>query len=133
MGETIYVKRVGVHAWQLRGCQNGMYWYDPALYNRISARLYSSAYARFMGKLYEGSAALGVTAGSYKQFADRIWTRYRDMTTDISEVMARSRGLTPKKVASLHLETIFGWKPLLQDIHSASMTVIQKAAQRDLS
>ena len=52
------------------------------------------------------------------------------MTTDISEVMARSRGLSPKKVASLHLETIFGWQPLLQDIHNASMTVIQKAAQR---
>lgn len=130
VGKTIYVKRVGRNVMQLRGCQNGMWWYDPSLYNRVYDRLYSSAYARFRGKLYEGSAALGVTAGSYKQSADMIRTRYKDMTTDISEVAARSRGLSPKKVASLHLETIFGWKPLLQDIHNASMTVIQKAAQR---
>ena len=35
VGKTIYVKRVGGSMWQLRGCQNGMYWYDPALYNRV--------------------------------------------------------------------------------------------------
>lgn len=52
------------------------------------------------------------------------------MTADILEVTARVRGMNLKKAADLHLETIFGWQPLLQDIHNACTTVIQKAAQR---
>lgn len=110
--------------------------------------LEASSYAKFRGKLYSGSAQLGVTFASWKQSRDMIAKRSRPIATQASELfneiakspaaqraLARSRGdnlgeiAQLRALAGLHLEVIFGWQPLLQDVHNACMTVIQSAAQ----
>jgi hypothetical protein len=92
---------------------------------------YNKAYARLRGKLYEGSASLGVTLGSYKQSADMIRSRSRDLAEIFSgrTVTYASSGKR-QSLASGHLEWIFGWKPLLQDMWNACSSVIQMADRR---
>lgn len=90
------------------------------------------SYARFRGKLYKGAAALGVTLGSFKQSRDMVVNRYNLLNEKADLAIARAaRELwTPKKAASLHLEIIFGWTPLLTDIHAATTSVIELANVR---
>lgn len=95
--------------------------------------LKAESYARFRGKLYKGSAALGVTIGSYKQSRSMIVDRFKQLGNRVDSTLAKF-ATTPshkkaKLIASTHLEIIFGWVPLLQDIHAAANTVIQQSAQ----
>lgn len=92
---------------------------------------YNKAYARLRGKLYEGSASLGVTLGSYKQSADMIRNRARQLGDQFQGRALKWTGSGNRQsVASAHLEWIFGWKPLLEDIYHACATVIQQADRR---
>lgn len=97
---------------------------------------YSKAYASLRSKLYKGNANLGVTLGSYKQSADMIRNRYRQLINLneqyyrlFNRSLAIRRGDT-QSIASAHLEFIFGWQPLAQDIWAAANTVIQLADER---
>lgn len=108
--------------------------------------LEAETYARFRGRLYKGSAALGVTIGSYKQSRQMIVSRYRQMTLQADKFEKRARRLlvvgkshnrrrlhaiNMKNLGSQYLEMVFGWKPLLSDIHAAATTVIdQKPHER---
>lgn len=99
------------------------------------ASLESKSYAKFRRKLYQGSASLGVTLGSYKQSREMIVSRYQQLNRRADVVLAhaltKGKKLKPKDVASIHLEVIFGWTPLLQDIHSAATTVIQQGEVKE--
>lgn len=107
----------------------------------------AETYAKLRGKLYKGSAALGVTMASWRQSREMIVTRYRQLSlqSDRFEVSARrlidhiridrnQRRVQFRldKLGSQYLEMVFGWQPLLADIHAACVTVInaQPAAQR---
>lgn len=92
------------------------------------AELDAESYAKFRGKLYKGKASLGVTFGSYKQSRDMIVSRYKQLSGRADLVLAEfiRRPPTRKRIAGFHLEVIFGWVPLLADIHAACNTVIQQ-------
>lgn len=92
----------------------------------------SSAYGRLRGRLYKGSASIGVTAASYKQSRTMIVARSQQIVQEADELIARSvTGRNKlKRLASTHLEVIFGWQPLLSDIHAAATSVIQLADAR---
>lgn len=96
----------------------------PAVHNSMQ----NECYQRLRGKLYYGNAALGVTLGSYKQSREMIVDRYRQLSARAdkwaSVLGAKHRH---RQVAGFHLEVIFGWTPLLNDIHAATETVIQLA------
>lgn len=97
---------------------------EAQLYDRCMAE----SYARFRGKLYGGSAALGVTLGSWKQSREMVVDRFKQLDRRADRMLARvATNASPRQIASAHLEIIFGWTPLLQDIHAATSTVIQKA------
>lgn len=93
-------------------------------------KAYNAAYARFRGKVYEGSASLGVTLASAKQSADMIRSRYKMLNRRADSVLRDLEHSPPrllaKRAAGAHLEVIFGWAPLLTDIHAAATSVIQK-------
>lgn len=104
---------------------------------RMSERLSAEAYAKFRGKLYYGKASLGVTAASYRQSAEMIRTRYGTLNQSAASLYAqlshelagrRSPGKNSRNASSLFLEYLFGWSPLVEDVHAATMTVIQHAA-----
>lgn len=85
------------------------------------------------GKLYKGSASLGVTAASYRQSREMI---VKNANSIVRTIATADRNLrrrwkfpwyAPKKVADRVLEVMFGWKPLLEDIHNSCSTVIQLA------
>lgn len=103
--------------------------------NQLEQRCYSS----LRRKLYEGSAALGVTFGSMAQSRAMVVKRFNtlrlkgaDIVADITSVQRR-HGLqgtkTLETVANAHLEIIFGWTPLVADIVAATQTVCQQAAK----
>lgn len=89
--------------------------------------LESESYARFRGKLYKGSAALGVNLGGYKQSREMIVKRSQQLVQRADEVLANGFKGHAKSAAGVHLEVIFGWVPLLTDIHASCETVIQQA------
>lgn len=99
--------------------------------------LEAQCYSKLRGKLYKGSAALGVTLAGMKQSRDMIVQRYAFLTSRATSVMQsiiqmekRGGKLTTKnleRLAGFHLEIIFGWTPLLTDIHAAATSVIQLA------
>lgn len=97
------------------------------------ASLEAETYAKFRGKLYKGSASLGVTFGSYKQSRSMIVSRYQQLSGRADLVIAEfiRRPPTRKRVASFHLEVIFGWVPLLKDIIASCTTVIQEKDRYD--
>lgn len=94
------------------------------------AAVQSAAYARLIGKLRSGSAALGVTLGSFKQSQSMIIDRSQKLADFFhkQELKLRKRNSkTPwvdfaKARASDVLEGEFGWVPLVQDIHAAART-----------
>lgn len=106
-------------------------WYGPGYPEYQNT--YNAAYARFRGKVYEGSASLGVTMASAKQSADMIRTRYKQLTSKAAAAEAListfgdlSRKEKIKRASGLHLEVIFGWTPLLEDVYAATNSLIQK-------
>lgn len=128
--------------------RNATYNYDgkganaPPLYTTAGASpegtsafdsAYANAYARFRGRLYKGSAQLGVSAGSYRQSREMIVNRSRSVVTQAGEILEdfgkryTVRGRAAKRLASHYLEIVFGWQPLVTDIHNAAFTVIQLA------
>lgn len=117
-------------------------WNHPSVMP-IANRLDARTYGRFRGKLYKGSAALGVTLASWKQSQEMITSAYRSigwgldsMSRTIDELQRTARRgqyeRLAKRLASKHLEVVFGWQPLVQDILAAATTVIndQPKAQR---
>lgn len=68
-----------------------------------------------------------MTLAGYSQSADMVKTRYASLNREADVVLASSAKLTPKKLAGMHLETIFGWMPMVQDIQAACNTIVQHA------
>lgn len=86
------------------------------------------ALAKYKGNLKKGRASLGVSLGSWKQSAGMISNRlgqanralekvYRKLKRDKRRVMRIRKEKDP--LANLVLETEFGWRPLISDIHNA--------------
>lgn len=100
---------------------------------RASNEAYAQAYARMRGKLYAGSASLGVTLGSGKQSAEMIRKRADTLRTESSQLLvdALSSKRKGKDASGLILETAFGWTPLYQDIHAAATSLCQRADERE--
>lgn len=86
------------------------------------------ALARFKGKLKKGNASLGITIGTWGQSAGMISTRLKQANIALSNVhrrlvkdRRRLRKIREQKdpLANLVLETEFGWRPLVTDLHAA--------------
>lgn len=83
------------------------------------------SYGKFRGKLYEGSASLGVSIAQWRQTAVQMRGYYGDLAGR-QETMARmfTRGWKPRVIADRWLEFIFGLVPLYNDIHATATTAI---------
>lgn len=99
----------------------------------VFSSLYNSAYGRLRGRLYSGSSALGVTFGSWRQSREMVVDRYQQLASladrkqgQLDRLFRRGR-LSTKAIAGTHLEIIFGWIPLIKDVHKACATVISDA------
>lgn len=83
----------------------------------------SSCYSSFRRKVYSGgNAALGVTLGSWKQSALMIASKSTRIIAEAADILSyRRRGgyRARDKIANKHLEIVFGWQPLVQDIAEA--------------
>lgn len=103
----------------------GPYTSRPARAAKLEQRLQAESYARFRGKLYKGSAALGVTLAGWKQSREMIVKRYQQLTAKAEKTSAALIGGNKKgsELASVHLEIVFGWMPLLEDIHNATFLI----------
>lgn len=111
------------------------FWVHTAAADEAVNSLYSECYAKLRGKLYKGSASLGVTLGSAKQSGRMINDRFLVLNNKAVAMSARLGKLPvksilkardakrfrdlPKAFANAYLEIIFGWAPLLKDIHAA--------------
>ncbi len=110
--------------------------YIPDSHPRLQDALRSAdnqAYSRFRGKLYKGSASMGVTLGTLKEsrkmIADRS-ERIGNYLDTYREKHPPRRGQTRgtrQSAASGFLEGEFGWRPLVEDIYAATHTAIQTA------
>jgi len=131
VGKVLYRRRINGFGGTLRGADWGLRERDLGLYRRNYETLYNTAYAKFRGKLYYGKAALGVTAASYRQSADMIRGRYAQMSAPADRMLAQwatlPTGKKAKSLANAHLEVIFGWQPLIEDIQASAKSVIQHA------
>lgn len=105
----------------------------PGLSDSEISNLLSQSYARFRGKLYKGSAALGVTLSSYKESREMIVKKYQVLTAEADKFnwLLTKRRVTARDIASFHLEVVFGWIPVLSDIHAACTSVVQGADHFD--
>lgn len=84
--------------------------------------------SKLRGKLYKGSGALGVTIAGAAQSRDMVVNRYKTLNRSFDEVLAvMATTKNPKALADMHLEYIFGWVPLYEDIVAACGTIIQGA------
>lgn len=107
-------------------------------------RLSAETYGKLRGRLYKGSAALGVTLASWKQSREMIVDRYRQMSLQSDSFEQRARRVLHttrvsknkrvtkvqlSKLGSQYLEMVFGWQPLLTDIHAAVTTVVNTEPQ----
>lgn len=127
-GNVISYRKTGTAARFAYGARYSAADLFPQEVDRVRAALYNKAYASFRKKLYQGNASLGVTLGSYRQSREMVVKRAQQISRQADHVAADIMlGLTPRKIASAHLETIFGWIPLVQDIFSATYTVIQQS------
>lgn len=96
----------------------------------------NNAYGRLRGRLYSGKASLGVTIASAKQSRDMVQKRFHileskaDRSLRLLEAARTSRkpaSELARWASGFHLEVIFGWVPLVQDIVAATTTVVQRA------
>lgn len=93
------------------------------------------AYSKYMRSLREGNASLGVTLGSFRQSRDMIINRaawaQRKLTEDDYKIKKTRRRVYKTRrarrvaFADLHLEIIFGWQPLFEDIFKA-LTIVSE-------
>lgn len=94
----------------------------------LAERAHQIAYGRLRGKLYKGNAALGVTFAQLRQSRDMIEARSNLIASSAEHLSSlASRKKVTRRLANSYLETIFGWQPLINDIHASCMTVIQGA------
>lgn len=102
-------------------------------YSNAVASAEQISYARLRGRLYKGSAALGVTLGTYRQSREMIVKTYQRLDQSIEELYARvmRNNRAGRNSAGLYLEYVFGWVPLINDIRAACSTVVQMADTRD--
>lgn len=112
----------------------GFRYISDLLQREVGGTLYNKAYSSFRGRLYSGSAALGVTLGTYKESRQMMVDRFNSLNQLADEAAARiaTARNKPKVLASLHLEVVFGWVPLLSDIHAVTTTVIGKDPLLDI-
>lgn len=98
---------------------------NVAFWGDLPTSCAQKSYGKFRGKLYEGSASLGITIAQWRQSAEQMRGYYRDLAGR-QETMARmfTRGWKPKVIADRWLEFIFGLVPLYSDIHATAETVI---------
>lgn len=100
----------------------------PSVAAAIS-QCHTVAYGKLRGKLYKGNASLGVTLASWRESRDMIVKNSHIISSAAEDLTAlSSKGRLTKRLADRHLEVIFGWQPLLADIHAAATSVIQGAA-----
>lgn len=96
--------------------------------------LEAESYAKLRGKLYKGSASLGVTAGSYKESRETVVHNY-DLWRDRSQTALHRARLNRRNVlftaSDDYLEYIFGVKPLYEDIRKTVHELCQLAAPRE--
>lgn len=88
------------------------------------------AYRRFRGKLYKDSASLGITlaqVGESRRMIESRSASLRSQTIHLNEVLNSSKSKVSRFAADNVIETIFGWQPLVTDIHHAATSVIQLA------
>lgn len=125
----------GYHSWLPSRPPNGSD-VPLAVHKQYAIRsLEEKCYQKVRRKLYKGSAAFGVTLGSMKQSKEMVEERLDTIRTKGASAFARlasverRRGLyhtkTLETAASVHLEIIFGWTPLLADIVAGCTSVIQ--------
>lgn len=127
-GKVVSYQKTGTAASFAYGAQFSASHLFPQEVWSTQAALYNKAYASFRKKLYRGNASLGVTMASYRQSREMVVNRAKQISRQADHVAADiMKGLAPRKIASAHLETIFGWIPLVQDIFSATFTVIQQS------
>lgn len=128
LGHTVRVKTQKGFDHTQRMAQGPSGTFGPARLQRFTDGIDSIALAKFRGKLYKGKASLGVTVASWRQAADSItskaeWLRKRTSYWEPRLKTSRGRQLE-KALSSFHLEVIFGWVPLYEDIHAAVKTVV---------
>lgn len=96
----------------------------------------SQSLARFNGKLRYGGASLGITLATWRQSRDMIHKRMRTakqfldreyMRISKDKRLLRRLRRNPDPLANQVLETEFGWKPLIQDVHAALFTAAKHA------
>lgn len=104
----------------------------------------NKAYASFVKKLHNGDASLGVTLGSWRQSASMITNRAQGIRQFLGRIpdtpetrrrwnqhtrspefkSGQARALhasdAAKSIADKHLEWIFGWVPLYEDLFAAA-------------
>lgn len=119
----------------------------------IPPELRNKALAKFRKDIRDGNAALGVTLGQWRQSSDMIVGRAKWAHSKLSRDEARARQIGKMRyrnarqkrlaIADFHLEVIFGWQPLFQDIFAAlsiatggvrtGLTVVRGASQGPVS
>ena len=97
----------------------------------------NEVYAKFVGKLRQGSGSLGVTLASWGQSRAMIIERLSKINKIFDKVERRRRKNPRRKkyssrtLASDFLEGEFGWVPLLGDIHAIASTIVGGAFPRE--
>lgn len=116
------------------GIPNGGYpeaWFQQL----ITAEIGNKALAKFRKDFREGRASLGVTLASWRQSRDMIVSRSQWAHRKLSAIEAKATQLNRRKfksrkarrqaIADFHLEVIFGWQPLFEDVFKALTLVTQ--------
>lgn len=87
-----------------------------------------SCYSSFRRKVYNGGSSLGVSLGGWRQSAQMIRNASSNIVESAADLMRyyRNRGgfRVGKKLADKHLEVIFGWQPLFEDIANAARVMV---------
>lgn len=103
-----------------------------ARFGRLRAETERVSYAKFRGKLYYGSASLGVTVAQYAQARTLAMQTYqvlqRKQADHFEELFRRT--WKPKELSDRWLRWVFGYVPLYRDLHATASTVIQMAEPR---
>lgn len=106
-----------------------VYNHAPQLISRLAAANAETSYGKFRGKLYYGSATLGVTLAQWKQSANSLTRLYqavhRTQADHMEELLRRS--WRPKELSDKWLEYIFGYVPLYNDVKAIADEIIQHA------
>lgn len=108
-------------------------WNHSVRLRRMSAEAERVSYAKFRGKLYYGSASLGVTIAQYaeaRKLAVQTYQVLQRKQEDHFEELFR-RTWKPRELSDRWLRWVFGYLPLYQDLHATASTVIQMTEPRE--